>query len=90
MASRLEHSQLGVFCAPPFLGSTYVSNRTKIECRGRVDLTVGLLEIVLIVLVILAIAGGIGVSPLLWLLLLVAVVVFFTGGGFGRRRGGRV
>jgi len=29
----------------------------------------GLLELVLIVLVIAAIAGGIGVSPLLWLLL---------------------
>ena len=50
----------------------------------------GLLELDLIILVIAAIAGGIGVSPLLWLLLLVAVVVFFTGGGFGRRRGTRV
>ena len=34
----------------------------------------GLLELLLIVLVIAAIAGGIGVSPLLWLLLLVALV----------------
>ena len=50
----------------------------------------GLLELVLIVLVIAAVAGGIGVSPLLWLLLLVGLVVFFTGGGFGYRRGGRV
>ncbi len=50
----------------------------------------GLLELVLTVLVVAAIAGGIGVSPLLWLLLLVALVVFFTDGGFGYRRGGRV
>jgi uncharacterized membrane protein len=50
----------------------------------------GLLELVLIVLVVAAIAGGIGVSPLLWLLLLVALVVFFTGGGFGYRGRGRV
>lgn len=44
----------------------------------------------LIVLVIAAIAGGIGVSPFLWLLLLVALVVLLTGGGFGYRRGGRI
>jgi hypothetical protein len=50
----------------------------------------GLVELLLIVLVIAAIAGGIGVSPLLWLLLLVALVVFLTGGGFGYRRGGRL
>jgi hypothetical protein len=50
----------------------------------------GLIELLLIVLVIAAVAGGIGVSPLLWLLLLVALLVFFTGGGFGYRRGGRV
>jgi hypothetical protein len=49
----------------------------------------GLIELLLVVLVIAAIAGGIGVSPLLWLLLVVALVVFFTGGGFGYRRGGR-
>jgi uncharacterized membrane protein YjdF len=47
----------------------------------------GLIEVLLIVLVVLAIAGGIGVSPLLWLLLLVALVLFLTGGGFGYRRG---
>ena len=51
---------------------------------------VGLLELLLIVLVIAAVAGGIGVSPLLWLLLLVALVVFFTRGAFGYRRGGRI
>ena len=34
----------------------------------------GLMELLLIVLVIAAIAGGIGVSPLLWLLLVVALV----------------
>ena len=51
---------------------------------------VGLLELLLIVLVIAAVAGGIGVSPLLWLLLVVALVVFLTGGGFGYRRGGRI
>jgi uncharacterized membrane protein len=50
----------------------------------------GLIELLLIVLVIAAVAGGIGVSPLLWLLLVVALVLFFTGGGFGYRRGGRV
>jgi hypothetical protein len=46
--------------------------------------------LLLIVLVIAAIAGGIGVSPLLWLLLLVALVVLPMGGGFGYRRGGRI
>ncbi len=50
----------------------------------------GFLELLLIVLVIAAIAGGIGVSPLLWLLLLVAVVVFLTRGAFGYRRGGGI
>ena len=49
-----------------------------------------LIELLLIVLVIAAITGGIGVSPLLWLLLVVALVVFLTGGGFGYRRGGRI
>ncbi len=50
----------------------------------------GFIELLLVVLVILAIAGGIGVSPLLWLLLLVALVVFLMGGGFGYRRSGRI
>ncbi|HEX3434400.1 MAG TPA: hypothetical protein VHT25_10100 [Solirubrobacteraceae bacterium] len=50
----------------------------------------GLIELLLIVLVIAAIAGGLGVSPFLWLLLLVALVLFLTGGGFGYRRGGRL
>lgn len=50
----------------------------------------GIIELLLIVLVIAAIAGGIGVSPFLWLLLLVAAVILFTGGGFGYRRGGRI
>lgn len=50
----------------------------------------GLIELLLIVLVIAAIAGGIGLSPLLWLLLVVALVVFLTGGGFGYRRGRRI
>ena len=50
----------------------------------------GLLELLLIVLVIAAVAGGIGVSPVLWVLLLVALIVFLTGGGFGypKRRPG--
>jgi hypothetical protein len=63
------------------------------SCRGAFNVKegrMGLIELLLIVLVIAAVAGGIGVSPLLWLLLLVALVVFFTGGGFGYRRGGRV
>jgi hypothetical protein len=51
---------------------------------------VGLIELLLIVLVIAAIAGGIGVSPFLWLLLLIAVVILLTSGGFGYRRGGRL
>ncbi|MHB8233704.1 MAG: hypothetical protein ACYDHT_03535 [Solirubrobacteraceae bacterium] len=50
----------------------------------------GIIELLLIVLVIAAIAGGIGVSPFLWLLLLVALVILLTGGGFGYRRGGRI
>jgi uncharacterized membrane protein YjdF len=50
----------------------------------------GLVELLLIVLVIAAIAGGIGLSPLLWLLLVVALVLFLTGGGFGYRRGGGI
>jgi hypothetical protein len=50
----------------------------------------GLVELLLIVLVIAAIAGGIGLSPFLWLLLLLALVVFLTGGGFGYRRGGGI
>jgi hypothetical protein len=54
------------------------------------EVKMGLIELLLIVLVIAAIAGGIGVSPLLWLLLLVAVVILLTSGGFGYRRGGRI
>ena len=50
----------------------------------------GLLELVLIVLVIAAIAGGIGVSPFLWLLLIVAAIVLFVNGGFGAGRGNRI
>ena len=50
----------------------------------------GLLELLLIVRVVAAVAGGIGLSPLLWLLLVVALVVFLTSGGFGYRRGGRI
>jgi hypothetical protein len=50
----------------------------------------GLLELLLIVLVIAAVAGGIGVSPLLWLLLVIALVVFLTRGAFGYGRGGRI
>jgi uncharacterized membrane protein YjdF len=52
--------------------------------------SMGLLEFLVIVLVVAAIAGGIGLSPLLWLLLLVALVVFLTGGGFAYRRGRRI
>jgi len=51
---------------------------------------VGLIEVLLIVLVVLAIVGGIGLSPFLWLLLLVALILFFTGGGFGYRRDRRI
>jgi hypothetical protein len=55
---------------------------------GRFEM--GLVELLLVVLVIAAIAGGIGVSPLLWLLLLVVLVIMLTSGGFGYRRGGRI
>lgn len=54
------------------------------------EVVMGLIELLLIVLVIAAVAGGVGVSPLLWLLLVVALVLFLTGGGFGYRRGGRI
>jgi hypothetical protein len=54
------------------------------------EVAMGLIELLLIVLVVAAIAGGIGVSPLLWLLLVVALIVLLTGGGFGYRRGGRI
>ncbi|HEY2570053.1 MAG TPA: hypothetical protein VGI27_01200 [Solirubrobacteraceae bacterium] len=50
----------------------------------------GLVELLIVVLVIAAIAGGIGVSPLLWILLLVALVLVLTRGGFGYTRGGRL
>jgi hypothetical protein len=50
----------------------------------------GLIEVLLIVLVIAAIAGGVGVSPFLWLLLIVAAAILLAGGGFGYRRGGRI
>ncbi len=50
----------------------------------------GLVELLLIVLVIAAVAGGLAVSPLLWILLLVALALFLTGGGFGYRRGNRL
>jgi hypothetical protein len=56
----------------------------------REGVQVGLIELLLIVLVIAAIAGGIGVSPFLWLLLLIAAVILLTSGGFGYRRGGRL
>lgn len=50
----------------------------------------GLVELLLIVLVIAAIAGGLGVSPFLWLLLILAAVILFTSGGFGYSRRGRI
>ena len=50
----------------------------------------GLIELLIVVLVIAAIAGGIGISPLLWILLLVAVVLLLTRGGFGYGRGSRL
>ena len=40
----------------------------------------GLVELVLVVLVVAAIAGGLAISPLLWILLLVALVLFHIGG----------
>ena len=50
----------------------------------------GLVELLIIVLIVAAIAGGIGVSPLLWILLLVALVVLLTRGGFGYGRRSRI
>jgi hypothetical protein len=77
------------FSAPPRFAEPTVRaiDQSRIE---RKEGLMGLVELLLIVLVIAAVAGGIGVSPLLWLLLLVALLVFFTGGGFGYRRGGRL
>jgi hypothetical protein len=51
---------------------------------------VGIIELLLILLVIAAIAGGIGVSPFLWLLLVVAAIVFLLNGGVGAGRGSRI
>ena len=50
----------------------------------------GLVELIIIVLVVAAVVGGIGLSPLLWILLLVALVLFLTRGGFGSGRRSRV
>jgi hypothetical protein len=61
-----------------------------VHCKQPGRFQMGLVELLLIVLVIAAIAGGIGVSPLLWLLLLVVLVIMLTSGGFGYRRGGRI
>jgi hypothetical protein len=71
-----------------FLLASGVSLRRSIQTQR--ECPMGLLELLLIVLVIAAVAGGIGVSPLLWLLLVIALVVFLTGGGFGYRRGGKI
>ena len=50
----------------------------------------GLLELLIIILVLVAIFGGIAVSPLLFVLLIVVLVILFTRGGFDYRRGGRL
>lgn len=47
----------------------------------------GILELLIVVLVIVAIAGGIAIHPLLFALLLVALVLFLTRGGLGGARG---
>jgi hypothetical protein len=44
-----------------------------------------LLWILVLVLLIVAIAGGVAVSPLLWLILIVALVVALFAGFGGRR-----
>jgi uncharacterized membrane protein YjdF len=69
------------------LGSSHISVHGRSNIKERL---MGLIELLLVILVIAAVAGGIGVSPLLWLLLVVALVLFLMGGGFGYRRGGRV
>jgi hypothetical protein len=83
-----------VFSSPLCAVSLSISSgSSQLSAHGGVNAKegpMGLIELLLIVLVIAAIAGGIGVSPLLWLLLLIALVIFLTGGGFGYRRGGRV
>ena len=76
---------LAVYVVAPWVTKTVQGSFNRLR-----EVSMGLVEIVLIVLVIAAIAGGLGVSPLLWLLLLVALVVLLTGGGFGYRRGGRI
>jgi hypothetical protein len=49
----------------------------------------GLLEFLIIILVLVAIFGGIAISPVLFVLLLVVVLIMFTRGGFGYQRGSR-
>jgi flagellar basal body-associated protein FliL len=71
------------------LPSTHFGQLTK-QRNANEGGRMGLLELLLIILIVAAIGGGIGVSPLLWLLLVVALVIFLTGGGFGYRRGGRI
>ena len=51
--------------------------------------TVGLLELLIVILVLAAIFGGIAVSPVLFVLLIVALLILFTRGGFGYQRGSR-
>src|ERR1019366_7941911 len=48
----------------------------------------GLLELLIIILVLVALFGGIAVSPLLFVLLIVVLVILFTRGGVGFCRGG--
>jgi hypothetical protein len=50
----------------------------------------GLLELLIVILVLVAIFGGVAVSPLLFVLLIVVLFILFTRGGFGYRRGGRL
>lgn len=75
------------------VGSASASSCVEIDlscrCRGRYAGTMGLLEILIIILVLAAILGGIAVSPVLFVLLIVVLVILFTRGGFGYQRGSR-
>jgi uncharacterized membrane protein len=55
------------------------------EWRSRKELAVSLLWIIVLILVVLAIGGGVAVSHLLWLVLVAALIVALFAVASGRR-----